>query len=82
MRGMPGVCSVIGCASLVGTLVEPVTWHRRAWSVSIATTVAANLAASVALAVSGGQMRRESGALPARGAAVVSVQRNPGGGTA
>ena len=39
------VCSVIGCASFVGTLVEPVTWHRRAWSVSIATTVAANLAA-------------------------------------
>ena len=63
------VCSVIGCASLVGTLVEPVTWHRRAWSASIAATVAANLAASAALAMSGSQLPRESG--ESRGPAAV-----------
>jgi hypothetical protein len=54
------VCTALGAASVVGTLVEPTTWRRRAWSLPIAGTVAANLAASAALAFAGNQVARAS----------------------
>ena len=56
--GPARVCTGLGIASLLGTLVEPVTWRRRAFSTQVATTVAANVSASVVLAIAGRQAIR------------------------
>lgn len=41
----------IGC--IAGTLIEPVTYHRRAWTPSIRTAIGLNLVSSAALVAAG-----------------------------
>jgi hypothetical protein len=53
-QGGPGVvCAGLGVACIVGTLVEPVTLHRRSWSPAIGTAILVNLGASLLLTAAG-----------------------------
>ena len=47
------VCAGIGAGCIAGTAVEPVTWRPRSWSALTRLAIAADVAASVALVVTG-----------------------------
>jgi len=56
---VPGfLCAGLGLACIAGTLIEPVTYHRRPWTPAIPLAIAVNLIASVALAAIGGRHGR------------------------
>lgn len=51
---LPGsVCAGLGIGCIAGTLVEPVTYHRRSWTPTVCTAIAVNLVASAALVAAG-----------------------------
>lgn len=51
---VPGVVAAgLGIGCILGTLVEPVTYHRRGWTPDTRAAIAVNLFASVALAGAG-----------------------------
>jgi hypothetical protein len=53
-QGGPGVvCAGLGVACVVGTLVEPVTHHRRPWTPAISAAILVNLGASLLLTAAG-----------------------------
>jgi hypothetical protein len=53
-QGGPGVvCAGLGVACIVGTLVEPVTHHRRPWTPAIRAAILVNLGASLLLTAAG-----------------------------
>jgi hypothetical protein len=55
----PGpTCTIIGCAVLLGTLVEPATWGRRSDSRLTKATVALNVLAASALIIAGRRVAR------------------------
>ncbi len=43
----------LGLGCIAGTLIEPVTYHRRGWTPAIRTAVGVNVVASAALAAAG-----------------------------
>ncbi len=51
---VPGLVTAgLGFGCIAGTLIEPVTYRRRAWTPAIRTAIAVNLAASAVLVAAG-----------------------------
>ncbi len=63
----PGrVCGAVGSATIVGTLVEPVSWGRRSGSHLVKVSVALNLLAGTAMVLAGWRATARAEALGLR----------------
>jgi len=60
-RRAAGLAGAIGAASVMGHLIEPVTWRREEWTPLAVTASATMITAAVALAVTGAATYRSMG---------------------